>query len=252
MTPRAMRLPDPCNAAVGDLLPELALPPLDRATLALFAGASGDHNPIHIDIDFARRAGMPDVFAHGMLSMAWLGRLLTRWAPQPAMRELSARFVGIAHLGNALTCRGRVVERRRTARRPAPGRTRDHQPVRRAQDAGRGAGRPAARAPIDCSRELDDRSSRARWRWFRARDAASAARSRSSSRARARGSWSTTSTTAPHRRPPRRSARRAARPSPASAASPRPTSPSASSAPRSAASRDSTSSSTTPATPGTT
>ena len=45
--------------------------------LALFAGASGDHNPIHIDIDFARKAGMPDVFAHGMLSMAWLGRLLT-------------------------------------------------------------------------------------------------------------------------------------------------------------------------------
>jgi acyl dehydratase len=107
-----MRLPDPCNAAVGDRLPELTLPPLDRATLALFAGASGDHNPIHIDIDCARRAGMPDVIAHGMLSMAWLGRLLTRWVPQPAIRELSARFVGIAHLGNALTCRGRVVERR--------------------------------------------------------------------------------------------------------------------------------------------
>jgi hypothetical protein len=41
--------------------------------LAVFAGASGDHVPLHIDIDFARRAGMPDVFAHGMLGMAWLG-----------------------------------------------------------------------------------------------------------------------------------------------------------------------------------
>ena len=57
---------------VGDALPPLQLPPVDRTTLALFAGASGDHNPIHIDIDFARRAGMPDVFAHGMLS-AWPG-----------------------------------------------------------------------------------------------------------------------------------------------------------------------------------
>ena len=46
---------------VGDALPPLALPPLTRTTLALFAGASGDHNPIHIDIDFARAAGMPDV-----------------------------------------------------------------------------------------------------------------------------------------------------------------------------------------------
>ena len=36
-------------------LPELILPPISRTTLALFAGASGDHNPIHIDLDFARR-----------------------------------------------------------------------------------------------------------------------------------------------------------------------------------------------------
>ena len=78
--------------------------------LALFAGASGDHNPIHIDIDFARRAGMPDVFAHGMLGMAWMGRLLTRWAPQSRLRRMDARFMGITHLGNQITCRGKVVE----------------------------------------------------------------------------------------------------------------------------------------------
>ena len=70
------------SVTVGDEIAPLALPPLTRATLALYAGASGDHNPVHIDIDFARAAGMPDVFAHGMLSMAWLGRLLTNWAPQ--------------------------------------------------------------------------------------------------------------------------------------------------------------------------
>ena len=43
---------------VGDTLPPLALPALDRTTLALFAGASGDHVPLHIDTDVARKAGM--------------------------------------------------------------------------------------------------------------------------------------------------------------------------------------------------
>ena len=99
------------SVQVGDALPELTLPPVDRTTLALFAGASGDHNPIHIDVDFARRAGMPDVFAHGMLGMAWLGRLITGWAPQTQLRRFDARFQGITHLGNAIRCSGRVVEK---------------------------------------------------------------------------------------------------------------------------------------------
>jgi acyl dehydratase len=96
---------------VGDTLPPLALPPVNRTTLALFAGASNDHNAIHIDIDYARRAGMPDVFAHGMLSMAWLGRLLTQWTDQRKLREFGVRFVGITHLGHEITCTGKVVEK---------------------------------------------------------------------------------------------------------------------------------------------
>ncbi|POR47726.1 acyl dehydratase [Paraburkholderia eburnea] len=96
---------------VGQTLPPLALPPVDRKMLALFAGASGDHNAVHIDIDFARRAGMPDVFAHGMLSMAWLGRLLTQWVDQRQLRQFGVRFVGITHLGHRITCTGRVVEK---------------------------------------------------------------------------------------------------------------------------------------------
>ena len=94
---------------VGDELPPLALPALDRATLALFAGASGDHNPIHIDIDAARRVGLPDVIGHGMLSMAWLGRLVTNWVPQTALKSLSVRFSGITHIGDVITCTGKVV-----------------------------------------------------------------------------------------------------------------------------------------------
>ncbi len=96
---------------MGDLLPDLLLPPVNRTTLALFAGASGDHNPAHIDIDAARASGMPDVFAQGMLGMAWLGRLITGWAPQSQLRKFDVRFTGITHLGNAIRCTGKVVEK---------------------------------------------------------------------------------------------------------------------------------------------
>jgi acyl dehydratase len=96
---------------VGDALPPLSLPPLSRTTLALYAGASGDHNPMHIDIDFARAAGMPDVFAHGMLSMAWLGRMLTCWVPQRDLREFTVRFSALTQVGERIVCTGRVVEK---------------------------------------------------------------------------------------------------------------------------------------------
>lgn len=66
---------------------------------------------MHIDIDFARKGGMPDVFAHGMLSMAYLGRLLTQWVDQRQLREFSVRFAGITHLGHQITCTGKVVEK---------------------------------------------------------------------------------------------------------------------------------------------
>lgn len=103
--------PDFASLSVGDELPSLTLPPVNRTMLALFAGASGDHHPIHIDIDYARDAGMPDVFAQGMLGMAWLGRLITSWAPQSRLRQLDARFVGITQLRDAITCTGRITEK---------------------------------------------------------------------------------------------------------------------------------------------
>lgn len=99
------------HVSVGDSLPVLELPAIDRTRLALFGGASGDHNPIHIDIDFARKSGMPDVFAQGMLGMAWVGRLITGWAPQSQLRRFDVRFQGITHLGNVMRCEGKVVEK---------------------------------------------------------------------------------------------------------------------------------------------
>ncbi|MEX5599278.1 MaoC family dehydratase [Pseudophaeobacter sp. C1-32P7] len=107
-----MTMPTYAEIKVGDALPPLTTKEITRTTLALFAGASGDHNPIHIDIDFAKRAGMPDVFAHGMLNMAYLGRLLTGWVPQSALREFTTRFVSITQVHAVITCTGKVVEKR--------------------------------------------------------------------------------------------------------------------------------------------
>ena len=95
---------------VGDKLPSLTKPPITRATLALFAGASNDHNPIHIDSDFAKAAGMDDVFAHGALSMAWLAQALTHWVPQSALRSFKTKFSAITPIGAEITCSGKVME----------------------------------------------------------------------------------------------------------------------------------------------
>ena len=99
------------TAEKGALIGSLNIAPITRHTLALYCGASGDHNPIHVDIDFAKAAGMPDVFAHGMLSMAYLGRLLTDLAPQAALRTFATRFTAITQLGAEITCTAKLVER---------------------------------------------------------------------------------------------------------------------------------------------
>lgn len=96
---------------VGDEIPALSTPPISRLTLALYAGASGDHNPIHVDLDFARYHGMDDVFAHGMLASAYLGRMLTNWLPQEALISFGVRFVAISQVHDELSCRGRITER---------------------------------------------------------------------------------------------------------------------------------------------
>jgi acyl dehydratase len=111
METAAMSLPNFDTLQAGDSLPAFTTEPISRLALALYCGASGDHNPIHVDIDFARSAGQPDVFAHGMLSMAYLGRLLTNWVPQQALREYGVRFVAITHVHDRITCRGTVVEK---------------------------------------------------------------------------------------------------------------------------------------------
>ena len=94
----------------GQRLPELTRGPITRGTLALFAGASHDHVLLHIDSDYARKAGMDDVFGHGMLSMAYLAQALRSWAPAEQIRTWNVRFTAITPLNAVVHCRGEVAQ----------------------------------------------------------------------------------------------------------------------------------------------
>jgi acyl dehydratase len=98
------------SPVVGDLLVNKTFPRITRTTLGLYAGASGDHNPIHIDSDFAKKAGFPDVFSHGMLVLGFLGQAVTDAVSPDRLRSLATRFVAITQLGSTITCEGAVVE----------------------------------------------------------------------------------------------------------------------------------------------
>jgi acyl dehydratase len=80
------------DVEVGTELPEQTFP-VERASLVMYAGASGDFNPIHWNGRFATDVGLPDVIAHGMFTMAQAGRVLTDWAGDPgAVEEYGVRF----------------------------------------------------------------------------------------------------------------------------------------------------------------
>jgi acyl dehydratase len=98
------------SPAVGEQLVSKQYPPITRHLLALYCGASGDENPVHVDSDFARSAGFPDVFAHGMLVMGLLGQALTDVVPPAAIRSFSTRFAAMTQIGTQLVCTGVVSE----------------------------------------------------------------------------------------------------------------------------------------------
>lgn len=80
------------SVAVGDQLPPLTAH-LTRSQLVRYAGASGDFNPIHWNARVATSVGLPDVIAHGMLTMATAGRIVTDWVGDPGrIRSYEVRF----------------------------------------------------------------------------------------------------------------------------------------------------------------
>jgi len=103
------------SVQVGTELPTQSFP-LQRLTLVMYAGASGDFNVIHWNERVATSVGLPDVIAHGMLTMAEAGRVLTDWAGDPAaVVEYGVRFTRVVAVpdddtGALLEVTGKVTE----------------------------------------------------------------------------------------------------------------------------------------------
>ncbi|HZZ85359.1 MAG TPA: MaoC/PaaZ C-terminal domain-containing protein [Anaeromyxobacteraceae bacterium] len=97
---------------VGDELPPLVKPPIDRVLIARYSGATGEFNPLSLDEIHARNAGFPSVIAPGLLAMGFAGELVVDWLRGARLRRFSSRFVKIIWPGDVLTCRAKVVERR--------------------------------------------------------------------------------------------------------------------------------------------
>jgi acyl dehydratase len=94
---------------VGDKREEVVIENLSRTQLVMYAGASGDYNPVHTDEVFATKvAGYPTVFAHGMLSMGATGRMLTNWVGDGRLTKYGVRFVAQVWPGDSLTARATV------------------------------------------------------------------------------------------------------------------------------------------------
>jgi acyl dehydratase len=98
---------------VGDDLPPLTKPPIDRVQIVRYAASSGDFNRLHLDEPYAHQVGFPGLFAPGMLPMSFIGQLLSAWLRRGHVRKLSARFVKIVWPNDELTCRGRIAELRK-------------------------------------------------------------------------------------------------------------------------------------------
>jgi acyl dehydratase len=100
---------EPIQIDAGAPAPEATVGPITRIAIVKYAGASGDFNPVHCDEEFARAAGMPSVFSHGLLSAGLLGQYVARWVGLPNVRQFGVRFTGQVWPDDTLTLSGRVA-----------------------------------------------------------------------------------------------------------------------------------------------
>lgn len=103
----------PQKLAVGDLLPTFQHV-VTRTDIVRYAGAGGDFNPIHHDDEYARRAGLPSVFAMGLMHGSFLTRVLYEVAGPLAVERYRIRFTHPVFPGDQLTGGGVIEERRET------------------------------------------------------------------------------------------------------------------------------------------
>jgi acyl dehydratase len=89
---------------VGDTYSQVLVEDLKRTQIVMYAGASGDYNPVHTDEVFVTKAaGYPTVFAHGMLTMGMTGKLLTDYVGDGRLTKYGVRFVNQVWPGDTLT-----------------------------------------------------------------------------------------------------------------------------------------------------
>jgi acyl dehydratase len=99
----------PITLLDGGYGPAATIGPITRTDIVRYAGAGGDFNPIHHDEEFARAAGMPSVFSHGLLSAGLLGQYVARWVGLAHVRSFAVRFTGQVWPGDLLALAGRVT-----------------------------------------------------------------------------------------------------------------------------------------------
>jgi len=95
----------------GTALPPFVVDTLTRTDLVRYAGASGDFNPIHHDEEFAKMAGNPTVFGHGMLTAGFLAKCLTDAVGVDTLRRYKVRFATRVWPGDRITCTGKVTKK---------------------------------------------------------------------------------------------------------------------------------------------
>ena len=96
---------------VGDTHEEVVIEDLSRTQLVMYAGTSGDYNPLHSDDLYTKEiAGYPGVFAHGMLSMGLTGKMLTNFVGDGRLKKYGVRFTTQVWPGDSLTAKATVVE----------------------------------------------------------------------------------------------------------------------------------------------
>lgn len=99
------------DVKVGEELPERSNT-IDRAQLVMYAGASGDFNPIHWNDEFAKMVGLPGVIAHGMFNMALVAKVVGDWTGDPgAVKRLSVQFRKEVRPDEKIVAKGRVAEK---------------------------------------------------------------------------------------------------------------------------------------------
>jgi acyl dehydratase len=99
------------DLSVGDSYSEIVVEDLTRTQIVMYAGSSGDYNPVHSDTEFVTEvAGYPSVFAHGMLTMGMTGRMVTNYVGDGRLTYYGVRFVNQVWPGDTLTAVAEVAE----------------------------------------------------------------------------------------------------------------------------------------------